>query len=303
MTICPCCGFRFQGDLRLGCESCGARSVGDPLPKPERELPAYGRPLLLVVMGALMLLGFLAETIIVVVGRTPLSISVLSLIDAAETGAWRLKWIAFPLLFVVVWSGWRIYRSMKQTPERFVGLAMARRGLFASAFVALSFATLIGVTVPERLRHRQWGIDAGIRAPVYRIDRAMLEYQALYKKMPSDMKDLLRTPDPDGSLAAAMAGIDPSWYRPFTITAELHGPSRRTPSGAALVKVSSTTATDEALLGELSMTNYELRLPGEDKIFGNDDDLIVRDGVIMTVAEASETIKPAGATAIRSRKP
>ena len=45
-------------------------------------------------------------------------------------------------------------------------------------------------------------------------------------------------------------------------------------------------ASDEALLGELSMTNYELRLPGEDKIFGNDDDLIVRDGVIMTVAES-----------------
>ena len=48
--------------------------------------------------------------------------------------------------------------------------------------------------------------------------------------------------------------------------------------------------------------NYELRLPGDDKIVGTDDDLVLRDGVIMTVAEAKETVKPAAATA-RSRKP
>lgn len=301
MTICPCCGFRFEGDLREGCESCGARPVGDPLPKPERELRAYGRPLLLVITGTMMTLGFLAETIIVLAGRTPLSLSLLSLIDAAETGAWRLKWVGFPMLFVVVWGSWRIYKSMRQTPERFVGLAMARRGLLASALVALTFATLIGVTVPQRLRQRQFGIEAGLQARCYRIDRALLEYQAIYKKMPNDMKDLLVMPDADGSLAAALADIDPSWYRPTTITAELHGPSRRT-SGAALVKVSTTTAIDDTQPEELSLTNYELRLPGEDKIYGNEDDLIVRDGVPMTVAAAKERVKPAAATA-RSRKP
>jgi hypothetical protein len=63
VTICPCCGFKFEGHLSNGCKGCGARSVGEPLPRPEFELPAYGRPLLLVITGALMVIGFLVETI------------------------------------------------------------------------------------------------------------------------------------------------------------------------------------------------------------------------------------------------
>jgi hypothetical protein len=300
VTICPCCGFRFEGDLRKGCDSCGVRSVGDPLPKPERELPAYGRPLLLVAMGTVMFLGFLTETIIALVERIPVSFGFWSWVAAGETAAWRFKWIAVPVMFVVLWSGRRIYRSMMETPDRFVGLAMARRGLFASALVALTFVTLIAVTVPTRLRHRQMGIEAGMKAQAYTYDRAVLEYQARYKKLPNDKQDLYRLPDPDGSIAAALADIDASWYRPTSLTAELPTVSRRARSGAALVKVTATT--DDGSSGELSFTNYELRLPGEDKIFGNDDDLIVRDGVIMTIDEARETIKPAAATA-RSRKP
>jgi len=207
------------------------------------------------------------------------------------------------VMFVLLWSGRLIYKSMMQTPERFVGLAVARRGLFTSALVALTFVTLIGVTVPTRLRHRQWGIEAGLLVRAHRVDRAVLDYQARFKKMPNDKDDLYRLPDPDGTLAEALADIDPTWYRTSSIVAaEMPRASRRTRSGAALVKASTTTSTDDSLPGELSFTNYELRLPGEDKIFGNDDDLIVRDGVIMSVAEAKETIKPAGTTA-RSRKP
>jgi hypothetical protein len=35
----------------------------------------------------------------------------------------------------------------------------------------------------------------------------------------------------------------------------------------------------------MSFTNYDLRLPGEDKVLNTDDDLIVRDGLVMTVPE------------------
>ena len=271
MTICPCCGFRFEGNLREGCESCGSRSVGDPLPKPERELPAYGRPLLLVVMGTLMVLGLLVETTIALAQRTPLSFGLWSWVAAGELAAWRLKWVAVPVLFVALWTGRRIYQSMMQKPERFVGLAMARRGLFASALVALTFVTLIGVTVPRRLRYRQMGIEAGLKAQGYTVARAELEYQALFNKLPNEKNDLYRVPDPDGSIAAALADIDSSWYRTVgpTIATEIPRRSRRTQPGAALVKASAVTTTDDALPGELSFTNYELRLPGEDKIFGN----------------------------------
>ena len=82
MTICPCCGFKFAGTLSEGCAACGARSVGEALPKPENELPSYARSLVLTVTGALMVLVFLGQTIVVLmerVHRTPAATTALSL--------------------------------------------------------------------------------------------------------------------------------------------------------------------------------------------------------------------------------
>ena len=302
MTICPCCGFRFEGDLRNGCESCGACSVGDPLPKPERELPAYGRSLLLVIMGTLMVLGLLVETIIALAERSPLSFGLSSWLAAGETAAWRLKWVAIPVMFVVLWSSRRIYQSIRKTPERFVGLANARRGLAASALVALTFATLIGVTVPARLQQRQISLQAAAQAQAYTVARAQLQYQALHGMIATDIiNDLKELPDPDGSIAAALANLDPSGYKTHGADVAVVKPKQRTLPGAVLRNASVSTTNEDPPVGGLS-TNYELRFPGEDKILDTDDDLILRDGVILTVAEAKETSKPAATTA-RSRKP
>src|SRR5262245_60845992 len=130
-VICPCCGFRFEGNLRGGCHGCGARSVGDPLPKPENELPAYGRSLLLTAAGGVMVLGFLTQTIQALFKDRPVSFGFWSWIAAGETAAWRLKWIAIPVTVMVLWGGKLIYQSMLDTPERFVGMKSARRGLVA----------------------------------------------------------------------------------------------------------------------------------------------------------------------------
>jgi hypothetical protein len=201
-------------------------------------------------------------------------------------------------MFVVLWIGRRVYRSMLRTPERFAGLALARRGLLASAIVALLFVTLIAVTVPARLRQRQEGIRAGLLARAYTYNRAVLEYQAKYGVLPTEPKDLLRLPDPDGSIASAIADIKPAWYQTTSFRVEN---SRGRTKSVSVIKTSSITAID-APAPDLSATNYELRLPGEDKVFYNDDDLIVRDGVILTVAESQEKIKPAATTA-RAVKP
>ena len=302
MTICPCCGFRFEGDLRQGCESCGARSVGDPLPKPERELPAYGRPLLLVIMGILMIVGFLTETLIAFSQRIPLSFGFWSWVAAGETAAWRLKWIALPIMFVVLLVGRRIYQSMIESPARFVGLTWARRGLFACALVCLTMVTLIGVTVPARLRQRQMSIEAETYLRGYTIARAQLEYSALHGMMAPELNDLRELPDPDGSIAAALVDLDSSSYKTHGADVAVVEPKHRTLPGAVLRNASVRSPNEDPPVGGLS-TNYEIRLPGADKVMDTDDDLILRDGVIRTVAEAREPVKPAAATAIRSRKP
>lgn len=279
-TICPCCGFRFAGSLNDGCQACGAQAVGEALPRPENELPSYGRSLLLVVIGSLMVLVFLVQTIIALLQKPSFSLSFWSLVSAAETAAWRLKWIAIPVTILVFWAGRKIYRSMLQTPGQFCGLRYARIGLLASALVPTLIALLIGVTVPERLKHRQLGIEAGFHAQGYAIDRALLEYRLEFGTLPTDLKDLSRLPDKDGSIAVALASVDATGYK---VTAEVAALPTKKPQqlrGAVIMNASLSTPTDDFPQEGLSFTNYELPMAGADKIMGTEDDLLVRDGVI-----------------------
>jgi hypothetical protein len=300
VTICPCCGFKFEGTLSQGCASCGACSVGEALPKPEHELPSYGRSLLVAVTGLLMVLAFLTQTIIALLQRAPrvkptlalssiLPLDFWSWIAAGETAAWRLKWITIPVTIIVLWGSLKIYRSMLKSKARFCGLAYAKTGLIASAVVPVLVAVLIGVTVPERLRQRQDGLKAASYALGYRIARAQLEYNTRYGTLTAEMKDLGRLPDPDGSIAAALSILDASAYKPSADLAAL--PKQKSPTlrGALIRNASLDTATDDSPGEGLSFTNYELRLPGPDKLMGTEDDLILDDGVIK---KASESVLP-----------
>lgn len=289
MTICPCCGFKFHGALSSGCKQCGARAVGEPLPKPAYELPSYGRALVLAVSGSLVALVFLVQTVIAFVQHYAGSFGFWTWVAAGETAAWRLKWIAVPSLFVVLWFGRKLYRSILVKPERFCGLTYARRGLLASATVAILFALLIGITVPARLHQRQLSKEAGIRAQCYMIEEALTAYRIKYKTYPADPMELLdRIPDPDGTLAAALANIDPTAYHPSADVAAVAPEKSTRLHGAVIRKVSLLTATDDTPPAGISFTNYVLRLPGEDKITGTDDDWVVRDGMVMKLSEVAK---------------
>jgi len=297
VTICPCCGFKFEGTLRQGCASCGACSVGEALPKPEHQLPSYGRSLLLAVTGSLIVLVFLTQTIIALVQLAPSGTPTLALasvlpmdfwswVSAGETAAWRLKFIAIPATIIALWGGLKIYRSMMKSPARFCGLRYAKAGLVASALVPVLIAVLIGVTVPERLRQRQDGLQAAANALAYRVARAQMEYNARFGTYPAELKDWRRLPDADGSIAAALSILDASGYKPSADLAALPKQKSRNLRGAVIRNASLDTATDDSPGEGLSFTNYDLPLPGADKLLGTDDDLIVRDGVILKVSES-----------------
>jgi hypothetical protein len=308
VKICPCCGFKSAnsegGFSDAACVSCGAHAVGEALPRPENELPAYGRSLLLAVTGVTSVIVLLSQTILALVqdssrsAASPLALSSMipldfwSCVGAAETAAWRLKWVAIPLAILVVFGSRRIYRSIQQSPANFCGLGYARNGYFASAAVPVLILILIGITVPARLRHRQWGIEAGDNANIYRIDRALEEYRANFGGLPSDLKELLptdqndpkRVSDADGSLANALKNLDTTGYRPSANLAAVPNKKPQQLRGAVIRNASLSTADDTP--GErLSFTNYELPLPGPDKVMGTEDDLVVRDGIIIKAAE------------------
>lgn len=289
LTICPCCGFKFVGALSNGCRQCGARAVGEPLPKPAHELPSYGRALVLAVAGSLTVLLFLSQTVIALFQKSFDPLGGWSWITAGQIAAWRLKWVSIPLLIVTVWLGRKLYRSIKQNPEKFCGLKHARRGLFATSFVVVLIALLIGVTVPERLRQRELAKEASYKASYYTFERAALEYQVRYQTYPADFADLRkRIPDPDGSLAEALLQLDPRGYRPSADVAANAAEKAPSLRGAAIRKASLSSATDDMPTGALAFTTYELQLPGEDKILGTEDDWIGTNGVLKRVTEVSK---------------
>ena len=293
MTICPCCGFKFDGALSNGCDACGARPVGEPLPKPEHELPSYGRSLFLVVIGLLMVGAFLIQTIVALATKATVSFGFWAWIAAGQTAAWRLKLVAIPFTVLVLWGARKIYRSMLESPERFCGIRYAKAGYMVSASVPVVIVALIGMTIPERLNQRRLAIEAEHYAHGYAIDRALFEYQAKFGKgqNPVDLADLRQLPDPDGSIGRALdsLNIDPKdyskVYRPSADVAAALPKLERRPT---VIKASHVESA-EPIADGLAFNRYSLQLPGPDKLYGTEDDLIVRDGMITKASDSPKT--------------
>jgi hypothetical protein len=280
----------------VGCTACGAQSVGEPLAQPEHLLPFYGRAFFVTAVGAVMLLIFMGSTIAALLERSHLTFDFWSIVAAAETAAWRLKWVALPIAPLALWSCLRVCASLRREPARFNGIRFAHAGLAASALVVLMFATCIGVTVPERMRQHERSLEAAQAVSADTFVRATLEYRLRYKTLPSDLYELKdKLPDADGSIAAMLADVDPSGYKPWSLVASL--PSKKSGSlrGAAIRRVSAST-DDSPTEGTMALTDYEMRLPGEDKILKTDDDWIVRNGVVTKPSPSSTQTIDAGAS-------
>jgi len=212
-------------------------------------------------------------------------------IAAGETAAWRLKWISIPVLFITLWFGLKIFRSIKAQPDRFCGLKHARRGLLASAMVGLLIAVLIGITIPDRLRQRQMSIDAKHAAQANALKTVLQRYKELHNRLPDQstvVEELSTLHDHDGMVRLALTGFDSNGYQPRGEVAAIDNQKTRNLRGAIIRKASLTTATDDTPPAGLVFTDYDLRLPGEDKILGTEDDWVGRDGVIMRLADVAK---------------
>lgn len=244
---------------------------------------------MLTVSGSLIALVFLVQTVIAMAQRPTGWFQFWSWAAAAETAAWRLKWISIPLMFVVLWFGRKIYRSIRLQPARFCGLKQARYGLLTSTTVAFLIALLIGITVPARLHQRQLSREAAIRADWHTFEAALLQYRAKYHTYPADFKDLRdRIADPYGSLAAVLDRLDPNGYRPSADVAAIGTEKSRRLQGVAIRNASFAPTGDDTPPGGLAFTKFDFRMPGEDKILGTDDDWILQDGVLKRLSDVAD---------------
>ena len=285
MIICPACGSSVAGQLSNGCLSCGARAVGPPLAKPEHQLISYSVAGLTAFIGGVMAAGFLASTVVAWITKMGALPRVWNIVNAGETAASQLKWVALPIAMAGIWVGNKSLNAIKTSPKRFGGLRIARAGYSAAIVTTLLVGTLIGITVPERLRHYQWGLEAAENVRAYTLSRAILEYRELHGTFPAqdELISQLRTlPDPDGSIAEALRSIDVNGYQPTSVLAAAAPKTKALARGGAIRNASLSTTPDPPAL---SFTNYELRLAGADKKLNTDDDIIVSDGLVMTATE------------------
>jgi len=285
LIICPACGSSVEGQLSNGCPSCGARAVGPPLAKPEHQLVSYAAAGSTALVGGLMAAGFTALTVVAWITKMGALPRFWNIVSAGETASWQLKWIALPMAAAALWIGSKSLNIIKTTPKQFGGLRLARAGYAAAIVTTLLVGTLIGITVPERLRHHQWGLEAAENVRAYTLSRAILEYRELHGTLPAqdELISQLRTlPDPDGSIAEALRVIDVNGYLPTSVLAAAAPKTKTLARGGAIRNASLNTTPD---LPSVSLTNYELRLPGADKKLNTDDDLIVADGLVMSAAD------------------
>lgn len=209
-----------------------------------------------------------------------------TMVTAGEIAAWRVKWQVLFTSVIAMWVAARIVRSISQNPTRYIGLRPAQIGLAGVLAVMLLVASLIGITVPERLRQREDSIEAASKARGYTISRALLEYRELHGTLPTDRDkyvEALRTlSDPDGSIADALRYVDPNGYFPTTQLAS--APAKSKPP-ARVVARRNVDATSNPEVSAVSLTSYDLRLPSEHRWFASDEDYIMRDGQIFEASD------------------
>jgi hypothetical protein len=301
LTTCPCCGSKFEGEMRDGCAVCGARPVGPPLARPERELPGYGPAFFVGATGALGFLSFLVALLAALFERETFTLETGALARAAQTAAWRLKLSVLPASLVAAFVSLRLYARMRREPSRFVGLKAARAGLALTVLTAVALASLIGVTVPERLRRRELARRAAENALLYAGEQALARYRARFGTYPATLGDLRRLDDPNCELAASLEALGVTDYKPETDLASLSTTGRKGGKRrSARTRNVSARNTDDLHGAGLALTNYELILPGRDKVLGTEDDLRIRDGRIVEPGARAAGTRPHAAAERRA---
>jgi hypothetical protein len=299
LTICPCCGAKAHAPLAdEPCAGCGALSVGPPLARPAFELPVYGLTAAVAGAGLVVALAFAASTAFALFERKPFSLDLWNVVAAAETSAWRLKWLLLPLSVAAFVGGARALMHVSREPSRFAGVRCALGGLATSAMVAAAMLTLIGVTVPARLRQHALALEAARNAEAYDAVKALLEYQQQYGTLPTSAEELKKLPDPDGTMARAALMIASGRYEPESTIASLPSASKsrgRRSTNVTVRPVSLRAGSEEPQGEPLSFTNYTLRLAGADKKLGTPDDLLIRDGMILPAPPAGQSTRAPGA--------
>jgi len=129
---------------------------------------------------------------------------------------------------------------------------------------------------------RELARRAAENALLYETDIALDRYKSKFGTFPANISDLRRLEDPDGSVARLLSVIAAGEYKPETDIASLSTGRAKARSKRRGAVIRARASNSDDLPGEsIVLTNYEVTLPGRDLRLGTDDDLYIRDGLIL----------------------
>ena len=107
--------------------------------------------------------------------------------------------------------------------------------------------------------------------------------------MPTDIQELKRLPDADGSIADALKHADAIVYVPGAILASAPGKSKPSVRPIALRNANGPSNPDPPAV---SFTSYDLRMPKEHRWFAAGEDYIMQDGLIYSASDPKVRTSP-----------
>jgi len=173
------------------------------------------------------------------------------------------KWFALGGL-IVIWSAWRALRLARVNPEWYGGRRIAA-SVFGVAVIATVSAGVVALSLlPRYLENRKIRQAAATRAEMHHMASLLEDFKCTHGSYPRNAADIKTYFEE--SLPADY------WDKNISYHSYTNGIADK----------------DASLLGVagLALNNFELRSAGPDGVEGTEDDLIMRDGVFLTSAEA-----------------
>lgn len=191
-------------------------------------------------------------------GPAMISIGLLVAVVAASLVA--TKWMALAAV-LVIWSAWRALRLARLDAEWYGGYKTAVATLSLTLAGGVALATYGIAHIPKALENYRLRQVAATQSSMYHVANLLEAYKLNVSNG--------AYPNPQ-QFKQVMGGSLPTDYWDGSIKYQaLTDPVADTSIGITL----------------LSNTNFELRSAGPDGIVGNDDDIIMRDGVFFTNSE------------------
>ena len=190
-------------------------------------------------------------------GPAMISVGLLALVVFASAVA--TKWMAVAAV-VVLWSAWRAMKLARRDAEWYGGYRTAATTFSVTLVASLALATYGVAHIPKALENYRIKQVAATEASMHHIAGLLEEYK--------QKVGLGAYPTPE-RFKELMGGSLPTDYW----------------DGSIKYQPDNDHLADTAIMTPLSFTSFELRSPGPDGIAGNDDDIIMLNGIFFTNAE------------------